>query len=91
MTEPRSVSAGGAFKGMTFVVTGTLPTLSRAQATELIESQGGRVTSGVSKATSYVVVGADAGSKLEKAQALGVKLLDEDALKALAMGGGADS
>jgi DNA ligase (NAD+) len=91
MSEPRSVSAGGALKGMTFVVTGTLPTLSRAQATELIESQGGRVTSGVSKATSYVVVGEDAGSKLEKAQTLGIKLLTEDALKALAAGAGDDS
>jgi DNA ligase (NAD+) len=89
MSEPRSVTAGGALKGMTFVVTGTLPTLSRAQATELIESQGGRVTSGVSKATSYVVVGAEAGSKLEKAQSLGIKLLDEDELKALAAGGDA--
>jgi DNA ligase (NAD+) len=91
MTEPRSVSRGGALKGMTFVVTGTLPTLSRTQATELIESQGGRVTSGVSKATSYVVVGADAGSKLEKAQALGIKQLDEEALKALAARAGGDS
>lgn len=88
MSEPKSVSAGAALKGMTFVVTGTLPTLSRTQATELIESQGGRVTSGVSKATSYVVVGADAGSKLEKAQALGIKLLDEDGLKALVEGDG---
>jgi DNA ligase (NAD+) len=76
---------------MTFVVTGTLPTLSRGQATELIESQGGRVTSGVSKATSYVVVGEDAGSKLEKARTLGIKLLNEDELKALAAGGGDDS
>jgi DNA ligase (NAD+) len=91
MSEPRSVSAGGALKGMTFVVTGTLPTLSRTQATELIESQGGRVTSGVSKATSYVVVGEDAGSKLEKAQALGIKLLDEAGLTALAAGTGAAS
>jgi DNA ligase (NAD+) len=62
---------------MTFVVTGTLPTLSRAQATELIESQGGRVTSGVSKATTCVVVGADAGSKLDKARQLGVETIDE--------------
>ncbi len=81
MTEPVSVAAGGAFKGMTFVVTGTLPTLSRAQATELIESQGGRVTSGVSKATTCVVVGADAGSKLDKARALGVETIDEDELR----------
>ena len=77
MTEPMSVAAGGAFKGMTFVVTGTLPTLSRTQATELIESQGGRVTSGVSKATTFLVVGADAGSKLEKARQLGVETIDE--------------
>lgn len=77
MSEPQSVSAGGAFKGMTFVVTGTLPTLSRAQATALIESQGGRVTSGVSKATTVVVVGEEAGSKLEKAKALGVETIDE--------------
>jgi DNA ligase (NAD+) len=84
MAEPRSVSAGGAFKGMTFVVTGTLPNLSRAQATELIESQGGRVTSGVSKATSIVVVGEDAGSKLEKARALGIRMVDEAELRRLA-------
>jgi DNA ligase (NAD+) len=81
MSEPRSVSAGGAFKGMTFVVTGTLPTLSRAEATELIESQGGRVTSGVSKATTAVVVGEEAGSKLEKARALGVETIDESELR----------
>lgn len=77
MSEPKPVASGGAFKGMTFVVTGTLPTLSRAAATELIESQGGRVTSGVSKATTVVVVGEEAGSKLEKAQALGVETIDE--------------
>ena len=77
LTEPVSVAAGGAFKGMTFVVTGTLPTLSRAEATALIESQGGRVTSGVSKATTSVVVGDDAGSKLDKARALGVETIDE--------------
>jgi DNA ligase (NAD+) len=77
MTEPVAVVAGGAFIGMTFVVTGTLPNLSRAQATELIESQGGRVTSGVSKATTCLVVGADAGSKLEKARTLGVETIDE--------------
>jgi DNA ligase (NAD+) len=81
MKEPRSVSAGGAFKGMTFVVTGTLPTLSRTQATELIESQGGRVTSGVSKATTAVVVGDDAGSKLEKARTLGIETIDEAELR----------
>ncbi len=81
MAEPRSVVAGGAFKGMTFVVTGTLPNLSRAQATELIESQGGRVTSGVSRATHVVVAGEDAGSKLEKARTLGIETIDEAELR----------
>jgi DNA ligase (NAD+) len=81
MSEPRSVSVGGALAGMTFVVTGTLPTLSRTEATELIESQGGRVTSGVSKATTAVVVGEDAGSKLDKARALGIETIDEAELR----------
>ncbi len=81
MAEPKPASAGRAFKGMTFVVTGTLPTLSRTQATELIESQGGRVTSGVSKATTAVVVGEDAGSKLEKARTLGIEIIDEAELR----------
>jgi DNA ligase (NAD+) len=85
-TEPVAVAAGGAFQGMTFVVTGTLPTLSRTQATELIESQGGRVTSGVSKATTAVVVGEDAGSKLEKAKALGIRIIYEPELLQLASG-----
>ncbi len=77
MSEPVTLSAGAAFSGMTFVVTGTLPTLSRGQATELIESQGGRVASGVSKSTTAVVVGEDAGSKLEKARTLGISIIDE--------------
>ena len=81
MDEPVAVVAGGAFAGMTFVVTGTLPTLSRSEATALIESQGGRVTSGVSKATSVVVVGEEAGSKLEKARMLGVETIDEAELR----------
>ena len=78
--EPRPEgrrAGGGALKGMTVVITGTLPTLSREQATELIESNGARVTSGVSKKTSFVVVGEDAGSKLEKARSLGVETIDE--------------
>ncbi len=81
MSEPVSVAAGGAFNGMTFVVTGTLPTMSRGEATALIESQGGRVTSGVSRATSVVVVGDEAGSKLDKAVALGVETIDEAELR----------
>jgi DNA ligase (NAD+) len=74
--EPRPKSSG-ALKGRTVVLTGTLETLSREQATELIEANGGKVTSSVSKNTSFLVAGADAGSKLEKARTLGVKIMDE--------------
>ncbi|MEG4409048.1 NAD-dependent DNA ligase LigA [Microcoleus sp. MON2_D5] len=63
--------------GKTFVLTGTLPTLKRDEAKDLIQKAGGKVTSSVSAKTDYVVVGEDAGSKLEKAQSLGVKLLSE--------------
>ena len=80
--EPRPV-AGTALKGQIFVLTGTLPTLSRDQATELIEGHGGRVTSGVSKKTNVLVAGADAGSKLEKARELGIKIIDEAELRRL--------
>ena len=73
----------GAFAGKTFVLTGTLPTLTRDEAKALIEGQGGKVAGSVSKKTHYVVAGAEAGSKLEKAQALGVAILDEDGLRAL--------
>jgi DNA ligase (NAD+) len=75
-TEPDS-AAGTALKGMTVVLTGTFPTLSREEATRLVERHGGRVTSSVSKKTSLVVAGADAGSKLEKARALEVPVVDE--------------
>lgn len=81
MEEPRQAQVDGALKGKTVVITGTLPSLSRAEATALVEGAGGRVTSAVSKATSFVVVGADAGSKLEKATALGVETIDEDELR----------
>lgn len=69
--------------GMTLVLTGTLPTLSRDEAKALIEAAGGKVAGSVSKKTHYVVAGAEAGSKLEKAQTLGIPILDEDGLKAL--------
>jgi DNA ligase (NAD+) len=63
--------------GQTFVITGTLPTLKREEAKALIQKAGGKVTESVSKKTNYVVVGTDAGSKLEKAQALGIPILSE--------------
>ena len=62
------------------MLTGTLDTLSREQATELVEASGGKVTSSVSRKTSFVVAGADAGSKLEKARTLGVKVIGEKEL-----------
>ena len=66
--------------GKTFVLTGTLPTMSRDQAKTLLEAAGAKVAGSVSQKTSYVVAGSDAGSKLEKANELGISILDEDAL-----------
>ena len=76
-SEPRPVAASGALSGRTVVITGTLPSLSRADATDLVESNGGHVTSSVSKNTSFVIAGENAGSKLDKAQQLGVEIIDE--------------
>lgn len=75
--EPRAASADGPLMGKTYVLTGTLPTLSRGQATELIEASGGRVAGSVSKKTDAVVAGGEAGGKLEKARALGIEIVDE--------------
>ena len=72
-----TVVAAGGFTGKTFVLTGTLPTLKREEAEQRIMAAGGKVSGSVSKKTSYVLAGADAGSKLEKAQALGVPVIDE--------------
>jgi len=80
LTEPQT-STSGVLKGMTVVITGSLPTLSRDQANALVEANGGRVANSVSKKTSFVVVGEDAGSKLEKARQLGVETIDEAELK----------
>jgi DNA ligase (NAD+) len=77
LTEPRAAAADGALVGKTYVLTGTLPTLSRPQATDLIEAAGGRVAGSVSKKTDAVVAGEEAGGKLEKARALGVEVIDE--------------
>ncbi len=69
--------------GLTFVITGTLPTLSRDEAKDLLEAAGAKVAGSVSKKTSYLVAGEDAGTKLDKARELGIKILDEAALKEL--------
>jgi DNA ligase (NAD+) len=79
----RRRAAEGALAGKTFVLTGTLPTMTREQASELIEAHGGKVTGSVSKKTDYVVAGAEAGSKLAKARDLGIPVLDEDGLRGL--------
>ena len=70
-------------EGLTIVVTGSLPTLSRDEAKEAIIIRGGKASGSVSKNTSYVVAGENAGSKLDKAEQLGIRVLDEDGFKAL--------
>ncbi len=77
MKEPVAATSRGPLAGQTYVITGTLPTLSRPRAKELIEAAGGHVTDSVSTKTTALVVGADAGSKAEKAKALGVEQIDE--------------
>ena len=68
---------GGVFEGMTFVLTGTLPTMKRSEAGKIIEENGGKTSSSVSKKTTYVLAGEDAGSKLTKAQTLGINIISE--------------
>lgn len=73
-------------KGLTFVLTGTLPTLTRKEASAFIEERGGKVSSSVSKKSDYVLAGEEAGSKLEKAKKLGVKIIDEEEFKEMVSG-----
>ena len=80
------VVTGTALAGSTFVLTGTLPGLTREEATSLIEAAGGKVSGSVSKKTSYVLAGEEAGSKLEKARTLGVPVIDETQFRALLAG-----
>jgi len=80
---PAAVDAGLPLAGKRFVLTGTLPSLTREQATEAIEVAGGKVVAAISRKTDFLLAGADAGSKLAKAQELGVAVIDEDGLHAL--------
>jgi DNA ligase (NAD+) len=75
---------GGPLQGMTFVLTGTLPTLTREEAARTIEAAGGKVSGSVSRKTSYVVAGEEAGSKLDKARGFGVEVIDERRLLEMA-------
>ncbi len=78
MKPSKQKIAGGIFEGKTFVLTGTLPTMTRSEASKLIEENGGKTSSSVSKKTSYVLAGEEAGSKLTKAQTLGITILTEE-------------
>jgi len=85
-SDPVRVADNGPLSGKTFVITGTLPTLTRDDAKDLIQSAGGKVTGSVSSKTDYLVAGEKAGSKLIKAEKLNISVLDEPALRSLALG-----
>ena len=85
-TEAVGQERGEKFRGLTFVLTGTLPTMTRDEASALIKQNGGKVSGSVSKKTSYVVAGDEAGSKLTKAKELGVNIIDENGLISLING-----
>ena len=80
ITEAVAAPTGDKLAGLTFVLTGTLPDMSRDEAAELIRAAGGKVVGSVSKKTSFVVAGEAAGSKLTKAEALGISIIDKDEL-----------
>lgn len=80
LSETVKEKSNNIFEGKTFVLTGTLPTMKRSEAARLIEDNGGKVSGSVSKKTSYVLAGADAGSKLAKAQTLGIEIISEEQL-----------
>jgi DNA ligase (NAD+) len=86
LPEPQT-EAAGPLAGKTFVLTGTLTSMTREEATAALEQRGAKVAGSVSKKTNYVVAGAEAGSKLDKARQLGVEVLDEDAFRDLIMKG----
>ena len=77
------VKAEGVFSGKVFVLTGTLPTLTRSEASKIITDNGGKVSSSVSKKTDYVLAGEEAGSKLDKANALGITIITEEELRGM--------
>ncbi|MBQ7380830.1 MAG: hypothetical protein IJW69_01960 [Clostridia bacterium] len=81
--RPTAAPKGTKLQGLTFVLTGTLPTLSRDEASERIKTAGGKVSGSVSSKTSFVVAGEAAGSKLTKANSLGIPVIDEQALLAM--------
>jgi DNA ligase (NAD+) len=83
VTSATAAPTGDKLTGLTFVLTGTLPTMTRDEAAARLRAAGGKVVGSVSKKTSYVVAGEEAGSKLTKAQALGVPVIDEDGMMAL--------
>jgi DNA ligase (NAD+) len=85
LPEPET-TGGLPLAGKTVVITGTLPGRSRAEAEALVKRAGGKVTGSVSKNTSYLIAGADPGSKLEKARQLGITILDEDELDRIVAG-----
>lgn len=83
LSAPKSVDESSPFFNKTFVITGTLPNYKRTEAAAIIESMGGKVSSSVSKKTDYVLAGEEAGSKLTKAQSLGIKIIDENEFESM--------